>query len=403
MAFNPAAICAVVCIISFGVGAMDRGHGSSSGLLALFTLTTLASIVLCQCCGDLGVTWVSVTRGASVLVAAVIALAVQNLVLPWYTSTWALEQLGLVFKEATEVLADMVCQLYEDTEELLQQYEAGGSISSSGAGCPQRQAGEGAAAAAEGTAAASLAAVDEQSDAVAVSSGAAAALSPMQRLQLLDEAVRKAWIAEQQQQTGSKAVTSLSEQQQQQPQQQQQQQPPLAERSSRSITAAASGRLAILGRMFTGSARLEDLLQPSRANLAAGSMSQGLATQPARSSSAGGESCTGATFSEAAGGAADAKCMQGDGSAGGCDSDAAVSEMIQLLRQRRLAQQQLPGSGQQAGARRVGVTGLQLQSRLVRPLVQVKISLVLDTTAWTSGPLATPPVSTCKQALLRRC
>lgn len=57
--------------------------------------------------------------------------------------------------------------------------------------------------------------------------------------------------------------------------------------------------------------------------------------------------------------------------------------------QQQQQQQQGPGGG----VGRVAVTGLQLQARLVRPLIQVKISLVLDTTAWRAGPLATPPVS----------
>jgi hypothetical protein len=396
MAFNPAAICAVVCAVAFCVGTMDRGHGHSGSLLALFTLTTLASIVMCQCCGHLGVTWVSVTRGASVLVAAVITLAVQNLVLPWYTSTWALEQLGYVYKEATEVLADMVCQLYEDTEKLLQQYEAEGSSSNSSAGCLGGPAAAAAAAAtaADGTAATNLRAVDEHSDAAAVSGSAPAAVSPMQRLQLLDVAVRKVWLAQQElQHPGSEATTS-----------EQQQQQPAAGQPSRSTSAAAASRLATLGHMFTGSGSLEDLLQPSKAKLAAEPLSQGLATQPARSSSsssagrqpvrnssADGKGRTAATSMAAAEAAAAIGSALADEPA--ADQDAALCEMVQLLQQRRLAHRQQQQEG--SGSGRVGVTGLQLQSRLVRPLVQIKISLMLDTTAWTSGPLATPPVSMC--------
>jgi hypothetical protein len=47
----------------------------------------------------------------------------QNLVWPWYTSSWALEQLGLAYQEAAELLAGMVCELYIDTHALIDKQE----------------------------------------------------------------------------------------------------------------------------------------------------------------------------------------------------------------------------------------------------------------------------------------
>jgi hypothetical protein len=77
--------------------------------------------------------------------------------------------------------------------------------------------------------------------------------------------------------------------------------------------------------------------------------------------------------------------------------------MAKLLqkRQQQQQQQQQPtaagGSQAPAAAQEPpnGVAALaqQLQARLVKPLVQVKISLMLDTTAWQTGLYATPPVS----------
>lgn len=358
MALNPVALCAVMVAVSFCVGTLERGPTKSSSLFTLFTLTTFASIVLCQCCGNVGSSWVSLMRGASVLVAAVIAVSVQNLVLPWYTSTYALEQLGVVYREATEVLADLVCQLYEGTEQLMQQQEQqqGDAHSSP----PAAAAGSG------GTAAA---------PAAAALSGEAG--GPLHRLQLLDDAVRRVWEQEQHQQPP--AASESGQQQQQQ-----------AKRQPSIMSAVAATRLGSIGRMFTGSSQLEHLLQPSQTGTAA----WGAAVRQRASEASAAGSTAGGTDKDAT--AAVKSALAAD--AGADTEQAAVCEMLQLLQQRRQKhrqQQGAAGAGAGAGAAsgRVAVTGLQLQGRLVRPLVQVKISLVLDATAWKSGPLATPTVS----------
>jgi hypothetical protein len=389
-----------MCAVAFAVGTLERGPAKSSSLFTLFSITTLASIVLCQCCGAVGNTWVSLTRGASVIVAAVVALAVQNLVLPWYTSTWALQQLGLVYKEATDVLADLVCQLYEETEQLLQQQQllhvtaddpaaaaaaavaAAGNVGSNAA-CGPETAGE----AGEGT--------------TGDSSGKGTQQSPLQRLQLLDEAVKRVWEKEQQQQqsTGG-ADCRVPSQQQQQAQGQQQ-----GSRQASFISTVAAARLASIGRMFNGSSHLERLLQPSATGISAcgATVRQGVAASATSTSQAGGE--------EAVAAAAAVKSALADSVA--AVGEAAVCEMVQLLQRRRQKYRQLnqqhPGGeqhhegGVSAGAGRVAVTGLQLQARLVRPLVQVKISLVLDTTAWKSGPLTTPQVGSSDTSSLGCC
>jgi hypothetical protein len=170
-----------------------------------------------------------------------------------------------------------------------------------------------------------------------------------------------------------------------------------------SLTASvAATRLASIGRLFTkSSAQLQDLLQPSQttsppAAAAAGSKVHWPGSLRPTKSTAG--SLSAASGDDAAAATAVETAITAEGTQQG---EEAVCEMVQLLQQRRLKcqqqgqQQQQGGQGQGAAVRRVGVTGLQLQARLVRPLVQVKISLVLDTTAWRTGPLATPPVSLC--------
>jgi hypothetical protein len=60
--------------------------------------------------------------------------AVQNLVCPWYTSSWALEQLGLAYQEAAELLAGMVCDLYVDTHGLIEQQQQLAAAAAAAAG-----------------------------------------------------------------------------------------------------------------------------------------------------------------------------------------------------------------------------------------------------------------------------
>jgi hypothetical protein len=377
--------------VSFGVGILERGPTKGGSLFTLFTLTTFASIVLCQCCGHVGSTWISLMRAASVIVAAVIAVSVQNLVLPWYTSAYALEQLGLVYREATEVLADLVCQLYEDTEQLLQQQQQQQQVGGHSSSSPPAAAGV------EGAAAPAVAA--SQGEGNGVLPGDSSSGGPLHRLQLLDDAVRRVWEKEQQQQPAAAAAAAAaaatvsavaSEGSQQQQQEQAKRQP--------SITAAvAAARLGSIGRMFTGSSQLEHLLQPSQTGTSAwgAAVRQRASEAPAASSAArGADDDTAAAVKSA---------IAAGAGAGANAGQTAACEMLQLLQKQRLKyrqQQGAAGAGAGAGAGaaasgRVAVTGLQLQGRLVRPLVQVKISLILDATAWKSGPLATPTVSAC--------
>jgi hypothetical protein len=337
-----------------------------------------------------------------VIVAAVIALAVQNLVLPWYTSTWALEQLGLVYREATEVLADLVCQLYEETEQVLQQQQQLHAAASDPAAAAAAADGVG-----SNAALGSEAAGEAGGGTIGDSSDKGTEQSPLQRLQLLDEAVKRVWDKQQQQlQSTGGSEYAVPSQQQQQPQGQQQvQQGP---RQASFISSVAAARLASIGRMFTASSQLEHLLQPSATGTSVwgDTVRQSVAASAASTSQVGGEDAAAAAAVESA----LADRLTGAAARG----EAAVCEMVQLLQQRRqkyrqqnqqqdaAAEQQHEG-GVSAGTGRVAVTGLQLQARLVRPLVQVKISLVLDTTAWKSGPLATPQVGSPDTSSLRCC
>lgn len=119
MANNAVALAAILCCTALLVGSLGR---SRNMLVTFFTLMTVASVVLCQnvgCCGHTGSTEMAIMRGLSVTAAALFSVAVQNLIWPWYTSSWAVEQLGQTYQSAAGVLADLVCQLYQETDDLV--------------------------------------------------------------------------------------------------------------------------------------------------------------------------------------------------------------------------------------------------------------------------------------------
>eukprot|EP00882_Tetradesmus_deserticola_P034348 GHRQ01039368.1.p1 GENE.GHRQ01039368.1~~GHRQ01039368.1.p1 ORF type:complete len:113 (-),score=2.31 GHRQ01039368.1:118-456(-) len=78
VANNPVALAAVICCFCFAVGTLNR---SKNTLVILYTLMTVASVVLCQytpaCCNDTGSTMMAVMRGVSVAAASLFAVAVQ--------------------------------------------------------------------------------------------------------------------------------------------------------------------------------------------------------------------------------------------------------------------------------------------------------------------------------------
>ncbi|KIZ00884.1 hypothetical protein MNEG_7079 [Monoraphidium neglectum] len=158
LAENALALAAVICAVAFCVGCLGRSRNT---LVTLYTLMTIASVVLCQftpcCTGHTGSTTMAIVRGGAVAAAALWAVAVQNLVFPWYTSAWALEQLAAVYKEAADLLADLVVELYEETDALTRREAApgagaGGGGEAEGDGSGQAAGGGGEAAGAVGTA-----------------------------------------------------------------------------------------------------------------------------------------------------------------------------------------------------------------------------------------------------------
>lgn len=89
VAANPYALMAIMVAAAFLVGLLGHTRGRVAITL---TLMTLSALVLCQYSGvGPGRLEVAAARVVSVLAGVLLAVLVCNIVLPWYTSTWAIK------------------------------------------------------------------------------------------------------------------------------------------------------------------------------------------------------------------------------------------------------------------------------------------------------------------------
>ncbi|KAG2431911.1 hypothetical protein HXX76_009402 [Chlamydomonas incerta] len=114
LATNPYGLMAIICAYTFLVGCASA-HALRSGIV--LTLMTLSGIVLCQyrgCCGATGSVKVYAARVLSVMAGCSLPVLFSNLVLPWYTSDWALETLGGAFLAACRLVRSYYAAYYND-------------------------------------------------------------------------------------------------------------------------------------------------------------------------------------------------------------------------------------------------------------------------------------------------
>eukprot|EP00798_Chlamydomonas_sp_ICE-L_P018570 gene18570-25079_t len=108
LATNPYALMALICAFTFLVG--TQAKEAHKKVVAL-TLLSFTAVILCQykldcdesgdsCSGSMAF---YATRVLSILIGIIVAFVVGNLVLPWYTSDWALEVMGSAFEDSVDV------------------------------------------------------------------------------------------------------------------------------------------------------------------------------------------------------------------------------------------------------------------------------------------------------------
>lgn len=101
MANNPYELAVLLCVAALAVGFL---LGSTKFRLTItLTLMTLGAVVLCQhegCCSSEGDVAYFLSRTISVISGIALAAAVSSLVLPWYTSSWALDEMSGAYRKA---------------------------------------------------------------------------------------------------------------------------------------------------------------------------------------------------------------------------------------------------------------------------------------------------------------
>jgi hypothetical protein len=86
-------------------------------MTSILFLMTLSGMILCQygcCSGAPGSLWFFGVRVVSVCTGVLFAAAVSNLVLPWYTSAWALDTMASFLTTSMGVLQQMYDRFYAD-------------------------------------------------------------------------------------------------------------------------------------------------------------------------------------------------------------------------------------------------------------------------------------------------
>ncbi|KAG2454349.1 hypothetical protein HYH02_001374 [Chlamydomonas schloesseri] len=116
LATNPYGLMVVICAYTFLVGASSTAIRAYS-LGIVFTLMAMNSIILCQyvgCCDASGSVQLYAARVLMVMAGCSVPVLVSNLVLPWYTSDWALQTLGGCFTASCRLVRSYYAAYYND-------------------------------------------------------------------------------------------------------------------------------------------------------------------------------------------------------------------------------------------------------------------------------------------------
>eukprot|EP00198_Chlamydomonas_reinhardtii_P010260 XP_001699597.1 predicted protein [Chlamydomonas reinhardtii] len=128
LATNPYGLMVIICVYTFLVGCTSA-HALRAGIV--LTLMTLSSVILCQvgvgativgvgaiiyrgCCDATGSVKVYAARVLSVMAGCSVPVLLSNLVLPWYTSDWALDVMGSSFLAACRLVRSYYASYYND-------------------------------------------------------------------------------------------------------------------------------------------------------------------------------------------------------------------------------------------------------------------------------------------------
>jgi hypothetical protein len=114
VATNPYLLVLILVVAAAAVGLLGR---TLFRITSVLFLMTLSAVILCQyvgCCDATGTVWFFGVRLTSVCAGVLFAAAVSNLVLPWYTSAWALDTMASFLTNSMGVLQQMYDRFYAD-------------------------------------------------------------------------------------------------------------------------------------------------------------------------------------------------------------------------------------------------------------------------------------------------
>ncbi|KAG2487722.1 hypothetical protein HYH03_013721 [Edaphochlamys debaryana] len=114
LATNPYGLMAIICTFTFLVGCLS-GHQLRTAIV--LTLMTFSAVILCQyrgCCGATGTVEYYAARVLAVIAGGSVPVLVTNLVLPWYTSDWALQVMAGAFKAGMGLARRHYSSFYSD-------------------------------------------------------------------------------------------------------------------------------------------------------------------------------------------------------------------------------------------------------------------------------------------------
>lgn len=117
LANSPYGLLVVFSVVTFLVGYL--GVGSQYRTAITLALMTLSAIILCQyrgCCGATGTLRFYLNRVLAVILGCLTSVLISNLMLPWYTSTWAMDTMASALEEATEMVAASYQAFYDEAQ-----------------------------------------------------------------------------------------------------------------------------------------------------------------------------------------------------------------------------------------------------------------------------------------------
>ncbi|KAG2427956.1 hypothetical protein HXX76_011943 [Chlamydomonas incerta] len=115
LAANPYALLTVICAFTFLVGVASSYPQLRMSMV--LTLITFAGVSLCQytgTCGAHGSPQVYGARLLSVMAGCSVPVLLSQLILPWYTSDWALQSMGRAFSAAAQLVRADYEEFWQD-------------------------------------------------------------------------------------------------------------------------------------------------------------------------------------------------------------------------------------------------------------------------------------------------